>query len=101
MHAGSLYTIIALIRQIEATILGLRQLRGYVASELGRHMLDALIEEAEAGLVEIKRTLVQVAEASVVMQDRNDDEKYGRWKRKAASREPFPKWRLRFATLEG
>lgn len=59
MHAGSLDKIIALIRQIETTILGLRQLRGYVVSDLGRHMLDALIEEAEAGLVEIKRTLVQ------------------------------------------
>jgi hypothetical protein len=59
MHAGSLDTIIALVRQIEATILGLRQLRGYVVSDLGRHMLDAVIEEAEAGLVDIKQKLGQ------------------------------------------
>lgn len=50
----SLKTILALIKQLEATLIGLKQVRGYVQG-VGRHMLDELIDEGETKLAEIKR----------------------------------------------
>lgn len=37
----------------------LRQLRSYVGKGAGQQMLEVLIEEAEAGLVKVKRKLIQ------------------------------------------
>jgi hypothetical protein len=37
MDADSLDTILALIKQMEATLIGLRQLRGYVGHGVGEH----------------------------------------------------------------
>jgi hypothetical protein len=59
MDADSLDAILALVKQLEATLLGLRQLRGYVGGSAGEKMLQILIEEAEAGLAEVKRKLIQ------------------------------------------
>jgi hypothetical protein len=56
---NSLDTILALVKQLEATLLGLRQLRSYVATDLGLQMLDLLIEEGEEKLAQIKRKLIQ------------------------------------------
>lgn len=51
----SLEAILALIKQMESTVLGLKQLRDYVGNGIGREMLELLIEEGEAKLAEIKR----------------------------------------------
>jgi len=44
---------------MEITANGLRPLRGFMGSRLGEAMLEELIHEAETGLVEVKRSLVQ------------------------------------------
>ncbi len=59
MDDDSLDTILALIKQQEATLLGLKQLRGYVGGGIGVSMLEVLIEEAETGLANVKRKLIQ------------------------------------------
>ena len=59
MDDNSLETILALIEQMEATLLGLKQLRNYVGTDLGQRMLQLLIEEAELKLAEVKRKLIQ------------------------------------------
>ena len=51
-------TIFALIKQVESTLLGLRQLRRYVGKGVGLQMLEVLIEEAEAKLAEVRKRLV-------------------------------------------
>jgi hypothetical protein len=56
---NSLETILALLKQMEATLLGLKQLRGYVGKGVGQQMLEVLIEEADAKLTEIKRKVIQ------------------------------------------
>jgi hypothetical protein len=56
---NSLDTILALIKQMEATLLGLKQLRSYVRGGAGQEMVESLIEEAEAKLAEVKRKLIQ------------------------------------------
>ncbi len=58
MHDDKLDTILLLIHRMEATTDGLRQLRGYMGSNIGEEMLEVLIQEAEASLKEIKRKLV-------------------------------------------
>lgn len=55
----SLETILGLIKQLEATVLGLKQLRGYIGVGAGTEMLEGLIEESETKLAEIKRKIVQ------------------------------------------
>lgn len=55
----SLRTILALIKQLEATLLGLEQLRDYVGNGVGREMLELLIEEGQTKLGEVKRELIQ------------------------------------------
>jgi hypothetical protein len=59
MDDDSLETILALLKQLESTVLGLKQLRGYVGQGVAQHMLDELIEEGESKLVEMKRKLLQ------------------------------------------
>jgi hypothetical protein len=59
MDNDSLETIFALIKQMESTLLGLKQLRHYVGKGIGSEMLEVLIEEGDATLVEIKRKLIQ------------------------------------------
>ncbi len=52
-------TILALIKQLETTLLGLKQLRDYVGQGVGQRMLDLLIEDGEEKLAEIKHELIQ------------------------------------------
>ena len=59
MDDNSLDAILTLVKQMEATLLGLRQLRGYVGGGVGEQMLEVLIEEVETGLAEVKRKLIQ------------------------------------------
>ena len=59
MDDDSFDTILALIKQMEVTLLGLRQLQGYVRDDAGREMLTVLIEEVEAGLAQVRRRLIQ------------------------------------------
>jgi hypothetical protein len=56
---NSLETILALIGQMEATLLGLKQLRGYVGKGVGQEILEMLIEDGETKLAEFKRKLIQ------------------------------------------
>jgi hypothetical protein len=55
----SLEMILALLRQLEATVLGLKQLRGYVGQGVAQEMVEELIEEGENKLAELKRRLIQ------------------------------------------
>jgi hypothetical protein len=55
----SLEMILALLRQLEATVLGLKQLRGYVGQGVAQEMVEELIEEGENKLTELKRKLIQ------------------------------------------
>jgi hypothetical protein len=59
MTDDCLESILALLKQLEATLLGLRQLRGYVGQGVGQQMLEELIEEGETKLSEMKRKLIQ------------------------------------------
>jgi len=52
-------TILGLIKQLEATVLGLQQLRNYAGTEVAREMLEALIQEGETKIGEVKRKLIQ------------------------------------------
>lgn len=52
-------TILGLIKQLEATVLGLQQLRSYAGSGVTEEMLEDLIEEGEAKIAEVKRKLMQ------------------------------------------
>ena len=59
MDDDSLETVLALIKQLEAMLLGLNQLRGYVGQGVAKQMVEKLIEEGESKLHEIKRELIQ------------------------------------------
>lgn len=48
-----------LVKQLETTLLGLRQTRSYVGRGLARRMLDEVIEEAETKLDELRHKLIQ------------------------------------------
>jgi len=52
-------TILALLKQLEATLLGLRQLRGYVGKGPGLMMVELLVEEGEKTIAEVKNKLMQ------------------------------------------
>lgn len=58
-NGETLDTILALLQQMESTLLGLKQLRGFVGKGAGQHMLEVLIEEAEAKIAEVKRKIIQ------------------------------------------
>ena len=47
------------LAQMESNLSGMKQMRDYVGQGLGRVMLEALIEEAEWQIAEIKRKLAQ------------------------------------------
>ena len=51
-------TILALLKQLEATLLGLRQLRGYVGRGPGLMMVELLVEEGEKKIAEVKSKLM-------------------------------------------
>jgi len=59
MNDEALETILGLIKHMEDTLLGLKQLRSYVGSGVGQEMVELLIEEGEAKLAEIKRKLIR------------------------------------------
>lgn len=59
MTDDSLDIILALMKQLESTLLGLKQLRGYVGQGVGQQMVEELIEEGENKLAELKRRLIQ------------------------------------------
>ena len=52
-------TILALIKQMEDTLAGLRILRSYVGGGIAAEMLEVLIEEGESKIIEVKRKLIQ------------------------------------------
>jgi len=59
MDDNSLDTILALIKQLEATLLRLKQVRGLVGEGVAGDMLELLIEESETKLAEIRRKVIQ------------------------------------------
>ena len=54
----TLDSVLHLIKQMEATLLGMQQLRSYTQGP-GKAMLELLIEEAEQNLAEVKQKLSQ------------------------------------------
>jgi hypothetical protein len=56
---NSLETTLALMKQMESTLLGLKQLRRYVGKGPGQQMLESIVKEGETRLAEIKRKLIQ------------------------------------------
>ena len=50
--------VLSLIKQMEATLLGLRQMRGYVSEGAGQHILAELISEAQQRLDEVRQKLM-------------------------------------------
>jgi len=56
---NSLDAILDCLKQMESNLLGMRQLRQYIDSNLGTEMLDLLIEEAELKIAEVKRKVMQ------------------------------------------
>ena len=55
----SLAAVLECLTQMESNLLGMKQMRDYVGQGVGREMLEALIEEAESQIAEIKRKLIQ------------------------------------------
>jgi len=54
-----LETILAIINQLEAALLGLKQLRAYVVEGVEQQRLESVIEKRETKLAEIKRKVIQ------------------------------------------
>ena len=52
-------TVLVCLKRMEATLLGMKQMREYIGKGMGREMLDSLIEEADSQTTEIKRKLIQ------------------------------------------
>jgi GNAT superfamily N-acetyltransferase len=57
--ADNLDIVLEMLRQMEATLNGLQQLRDYVGQGVGRQMLEEIIEELAKHLTEIERTFEQ------------------------------------------
>ena len=55
----SLDIVMACLKQMEATVQGLKQLRAFIGKGAGQEILDALIVEAETQIAEIKRRIIQ------------------------------------------
>lgn len=55
----TLETLFECLKRMEATLLGMKQMRHYVGDGLGKEMLESLIDEAEAQLADIKRRVIQ------------------------------------------
>lgn len=47
------------LKCMEATLMGMKQMRQYVDKEPGKEMLDSLIEEAGTQIAKIKRKVIQ------------------------------------------
>jgi len=56
---NALETLSECLKRMEATLLGMKQMRRYVGNGLGKEMLELLIEEAEAQIADIKRRVIQ------------------------------------------
>lgn len=55
---NALETLLECLKRMEATLLGMKQMRHYVGNGLGKEMLESLIEEAEAQIADIKRRVI-------------------------------------------
>lgn len=55
----TLETLFECLKRMEATLLGMKQMRHYVGDGLGKEMLESLIDEAEAQIADIKRRVIQ------------------------------------------
>jgi len=58
-HFDSLAAVLECLTQMQSNLSGMKQMRDYVGRGVGREMLEALIEEAESQVAEIKRKLIQ------------------------------------------
>jgi hypothetical protein len=58
-YDSRLEVIMACLRQMENTVLRLKQLRQVVRKGLETEMLDSMIEEAELHIAEVKRKVIQ------------------------------------------
>jgi hypothetical protein len=56
---NSLETILVLIQQLEAALLGLKQMRASVVQGVEQEMLESAIVDNETRLAEIKRKVIQ------------------------------------------
>jgi len=56
---NALETLLECLKHMEATLLGMQQVRYYVGNGLGKEMLESLIEEAEVQIADIKRRVIQ------------------------------------------
>lgn len=59
INPDNLDAVLALIRQLESALLGLRKVRWYVPKGAGLDTLDKLIDEIENNLAVVKRRVVQ------------------------------------------
>ena len=57
--ADTLDIVLAMLRQMKATLNGLQQLRDYVGHGVGRQMLEELIEEMVKHIVDTERRLIR------------------------------------------
>ena len=55
----ALETVLALINQLEAALLGLKQMRAFVVEGVEQQTLESVIENSETRLADIKRTVIQ------------------------------------------
>jgi hypothetical protein len=55
----SFETVLYCLKRMEATLMGMKELRVYAGKGVVRKMLDELIEEAETQIAEIKRKVIQ------------------------------------------
>ena len=55
----SLEIVLALINQLEAELLGLKQMRAFAVEGVELQMLESVIENSETKLAEIKREVIQ------------------------------------------
>jgi uncharacterized Ntn-hydrolase superfamily protein len=53
-----------LINQLEAVLLGLKQMRAYVAQGVEREMLESVIDDGETKLAEIRRKVSAIISAA-------------------------------------
>jgi hypothetical protein len=56
---NALETVLALINQLEAALLGLKQMRAFVVEGVEQQTLESVIENSETRLADIKRKVIQ------------------------------------------
>ena len=56
---NSLETLLMLIKQLQAALLELKQMRAYVVQGLEQEMLESVIVDNETRLAEIRRKVIQ------------------------------------------